>query len=207
MSKNKNYLWNLTGVLLIMVSTIAFYRYERPADKRCGYVVPDELDVPEWKLDDTLTKKFFTRYIDTITLDTMYFVCKLSQDGDTIPDQICLTYANDSVAMFRYYMNSMGDTVLLDYFLQQDKLVPTDTAFPVTDSLFRNVKNSVINEDEQRLISDISGYLDRINHGVDPHFNRTVTGTTYEVTVRDSDSIPARKATFNSIIVLDETDE
>ncbi len=204
--KKIRYLWDLTGVLLIAVAAIAFYRHER-TDKRCGYVVPTEADVPERGLNNTPTKKFFTRYIDTITLDTMYFVCKLNQAGDTIPDQINLTYANDSVAMCRYYLNNRGDTVLLDYYLQQDKLAPAITALPVTDSLFRNVKDSVINEDEQRLISDISGYLDRISHNVDPNTYRTVPDTTHRVVVRDTDSIPVRNTTFNSIIVPDETDE
>lgn len=113
-------------------------------------------------MDTGGNSKFFIRYIDTITLDTMYFVCRIDIHGDTIPDQIEVRYANDSICSYQYYLNNNGDTVLLDYSRQQDQIAQQDTLVWENDSLFNEVQDSILNADEQRLIEDVTEYLDRI---------------------------------------------
>lgn len=64
--------------------------------------------------------------------------------------------------LYQYYLNNNGDTVLLDYSRQQDQIAQQDTLVWENDSLFNEVQDSILNADEQRLIEDVTEYLDRI---------------------------------------------
>jgi replication fork clamp-binding protein CrfC len=50
----------------------------------------------------------------------------------------------------------------LDYSRQQDQIAQQDTLVWENDSLFNEVQDSILNADEQRLIEDVTEYLDRI---------------------------------------------
>ncbi len=198
-------LWSLSGVLLIALFGIALHRFKKPEGTQRMRPHPDEPGWAEWAVDDTLGNKFFTRYIDTLTLDTMYFVCRLNASGDTVPDLLAVTYANDSTVSFRYYLNNQGDTVLLDYFQPQaDRAVLSDSLQRRTDSLFLAAQDSVFTAEGQQLVDEISGYLDRINRtGIEAANHIAVTDTASAT----SDTLPARRRTFNTILAKDHPDE
>lgn len=50
----------------------------------------------------------------------------------------------------------------MDYSRQQDQIAQQDTLVWENDSLFNEVQDSILNADEQRLIEDVTEYLDRI---------------------------------------------
>lgn len=156
-------LWVVSLVLTVVAFACVIYRSvqtkEGGTDKQAHTLkFPKDSE----NMDTGGNSKFFIRYIDTITLDTMYFVCRIDIHGDTIPDQIEVRYANDSICSYQYYLNNNGDTVLLDYSRQQDQIAQQDTLVWENDSLFNEVQDSILNADEQRLIEDVTEYLDRI---------------------------------------------
>ena len=106
-------LWVVSLVLTVVAFACVIYRSvqtkEGGTDKQAHTLkFPKDSE----NMDTGGNSKFFIRYIDTITLDTMYFVCRIDIHGDTIPDQIEVRYANDSICSYQYYLNNNGDTVL-----------------------------------------------------------------------------------------------
>lgn len=201
---NKRYhriLWALAGLLIIVLWIISYLKiqsqpgdYQRMKQIKCHSIRHFTQD----KLPDN---KFFTRYIDTITLDTMYFICRLGPAGDTIPDLIDVTYGNDSVVSFRYYLNSQGDTVFLDYYNPLDETGLDDSLQHETDSIFKVAHDSIFNAEGQRLVEEITDYLDRISRSTSPD---TIDIPDETLDEHFEDTIPTEWGTFNSIIVPDE---
>ena len=133
-------LWVVSLVLTVVAFACVIYRSvqtkEGGTDKQAHTLkFPKDSE----NMDTGGNSKFFIRYIDTITLDTMYSICS-----------------------YQYYLNNNGDTVLLDYSRQQDQIAQQDTLVWENDSLFNEVQDSILNADEQRLIEDVTEYLDRI---------------------------------------------
>ena len=84
-------LWVVSLVLTVVAFACVIYRSvqtkEGGTDKQAHTLkFPKDSE----NMDTGGNSKFFIRYIDTITLDTMYFVCRIDIHGDTIPDQINL---------------------------------------------------------------------------------------------------------------------
>ena len=141
-------LWVVSLVLTVVAFACVIYRSvqtkEGGTDKQAHTLkFPKDSE----NMDTGGNSKFFIRYIDTITLDTMYFVCRIDIH---------------SICSYQYYLNNNGDTVLLDYSRQQDQIAQQDTLVWENDSLFNEVQDSILNADEQRLIEDVTEYLDRI---------------------------------------------
>lgn len=193
-------LWGISGVLLLAVFAIAFYRQDSPTVANPLPSPSSDKIWPEWAIADSIDKKFFTRYIDSITYDTMYFVCRMTPEGDTIPDKVYIEYDNDSICSFRYYLNNNGDTVLLDYFHTEIQPSSHDTALLLMDSMFQKSRNSVLNSDEQKLVDDIANYLEQIEQ-----HNTIIDTTSIQTPVKKkADSIAQQPSTFNSIVVHED---
>lgn len=159
---------------------VGAYVYTNRKQKHPSLPATDR-DFPAWADSTSMQGKFFTRYIDTLTCDTMYFVCRYDENGDTIPDLVRITYPNDSVMEFRYYLDNNGDTVLQDYF-QPAMLtyLPTDSATRMADSLYRITKDSVMAEESEELINDLSAFLERINRQDTDSIEQVLTDLTEE---------------------------
>lgn len=203
--KENPFLWALVGALMLAILGLALIQNNRARRNSPPAASTFSEDNAGSFMDISNGRTFFTRHIDTVTCDTMYFVCRLGPNGDTIPDIIGVTYPNDSVAYYRYYLNNQGDTVLMDYLLQHEQEVPKKPNDTDPDSLFLAVKDSVMNKDEQTLISAISSYLERIHTNSTDDTERIPDSVT-DTTETDETDTTTNKL-FNSIIVPDETED
>lgn len=176
MTKNKRKsLWPVTAVLFLIIAAIITSFF--PVREKPVPGLPEPVSNDSSLFSDEPVRKFFTRHIDTLTHDTMYFVCMLGSNGDTVPDRIAVTYANDSTAYYRYYLDNRGDTVIMDYLHQQVPDSPTTPTEDSTDSLFMAVKDSLLGKGEQELITSIENYLDRVNGANTLHVQDDTAGS------------------------------
>lgn len=64
---------------------------------------------------DNSNRLFFIRHIDTLYNDTLYSVCYLSPDGDTIRTKREFHYENpDTTIWMNFYLRSNGDTIFCE---------------------------------------------------------------------------------------------
>lgn len=203
--KENPFLWALAGALMLVILGLALMVNNGARKKSVPVVSTSPGDNSGPFMDISNDRTFFMRHIDTVTCDTMYFVCRLGSNGDTIPDFIGVTYPNDSVAYYRYYLNNQGDTVLMDYLLQQEQEAPEKPNATDPDSLFLAIKDSVMNKDEQTLISAISSYLERIHTNGTDDTERVPDSVTDSTETAETDTTTNKL--FNSIIVPDETED
>lgn len=125
-------------------------------------VCPDTI-VTDANIDQAQYRLFFIRHIDTIYNDTLYSVCYLSPEGDTIRAKLPLQSDPDTTIWVNYYLRNNGDTIIIENHseLFLDSL-------PVEHSnLFQNRPEMTINESladsisnkERAVIEEVEQYV------------------------------------------------
>ena len=144
-------IWFITGVWVGVCLTLAGVSLSRESAPNPVVAVTDSLPEIELK-EEAAMPKFFVRWIDTLTNDTLYYVCWLSPEGDSIPDRVPVIYENGDTLFYNYYLNNDGDTVLLDY---TDPSTVLQDSLAVVDSL-----RTELDEAAKELTDEVARYLD-----------------------------------------------
>lgn len=147
-----NIVWFLAGAWFSACIALAVAYFRRDASPSLSVDRPIEGVSELPSVDEPVLPKFFVRYIDTLTNDTLYYVCHLSPDGDSIPDRVPVIYENGDTLYYNYYLNNNGDTVLLDY---------TDPNTELSDSLqLMDTLRAELDAASLELADEVARYLD-----------------------------------------------
>ena len=142
--------WFITGIwvgVCVTLTGVSLCKEPSPTP-----VVSEESVLEPEPVLEPVNPKFFVRYIDTLTNDTLYYVCFLGPNGDSIPDRVPVIYENGDTLYYNYYLNNNGDTVLLDY---------TDPTAELLDSLLQEeMIQSELDAESIELANEVSRYLD-----------------------------------------------
>lgn len=150
--RTSNIVCFLFGVCVGACVALAGIRLGRDSSPTPSEGVPVEVVNELPSVDEPVLPKFFVRYIDTLTNDTLYYVCYRDANGDSIPDRVPVIYANGDTLYYNYYLNSNGDTVLLDY---------TDPTAALLDSLRQEeAMRMELDRESMELVDEVSRYLD-----------------------------------------------
>ena len=145
--------WFITGIWVGVCVTLAGVSLcNEPSPTP---VVSEDTVLEPGPVLEPVNPKFFVRYIDTLTNDTLYYVCFLGPNGDSIPDRVPVIYENGDTLYYNYYLNNNGDTVLLDY---------TDPTAELLDSLRQEeMIQSELDAESIELANEVSRYLDGLD--------------------------------------------
>ena len=145
--------WFITGIwvgVCVTLAGVSLCKEPSPTP----VVSEESVSEPELVLEP-VNPNFFVRYIDTLTNDTLYYVCFLGPNGDSIPDRVPVIYENGDTLYYNYYLNNNGDTVLLDYTDY------TDSTAELLDSLRQEeMIQSELDAESIELANEVSRYLD-----------------------------------------------
>lgn len=103
----------------------------------------------------------FIRHIDTLFNDTLYSVCHIGSDGETIRARLPMLYENPDTTIWTYfYLRNNGDTILYENNPEANN---TETGFQGKNQCIDKSINDSITPEEQDVINEIQQYLTDYN--------------------------------------------
>lgn len=146
----------LFPLLLFLTLSICMERYvQKPPQVQSFQLEPHPVENRQKICDKVQT--CFIRHIDTLFNDTLYSVCHIGSNGETIRVRLPVLYENPDTTIWTYfYLRNNGDTILYENNSEADN---TGAVFQGKNQCIGKSINDSITPEEQNVINEIQQYL------------------------------------------------